>query len=70
MSTRHGRLSINLKENMREIFRPVEEYLTTIPRQASMEDQRKRDFLKTAVLSGWFKDKELELISQMVKLQA
>jgi len=59
----------DLIENMRDIFRSVEEYLSTAPRQSSMEDQRKRDFLKTAVLSGWFEDGELELIHQMIKVK-
>ncbi|MCP8311854.1 MAG: hypothetical protein L6M37_02740 [Candidatus Methylarchaceae archaeon HK02M1] len=67
--TTRKHLPQNLIEQMREIFRPVEEYLTTMPKRMSMEDQRKRDFLRTAELLG-FKDKELELIRQMVKLQA
>ncbi|MCP8305021.1 MAG: hypothetical protein H3Z50_06110 [archaeon] len=68
--TTRKHLPQNLIDQMREIFRPVEEYLSTTPKPASMEEQRKRDFLKTAVLSGWFKDGELDLIRQMIKLQA
>jgi len=68
--TTRKNLPESLMENMREIFRPAEEYLSTIPRLTSMEDQRKRDFLKTAELSGWFKDEELELIHQMTKVKA
>jgi len=58
--TTRKQLPQNLIDQMREIFRPVEKYLSITPRHTSIEDQRKRDFLKTAVLSGWFKDEELD----------
>ncbi len=63
--TTRKHLPTDLIDQMREIFRPVEEYLTTIPRQPSVENQLKRNFFGTAELLG-FKDKELELIHQKI----
>ena len=35
----------------------------------SIEEQRKRDFIKTTQLSGWFDEKGLELIRQTLKVK-
>ena len=65
--TTRKHLSETLIENMREAFMPAEEHLSTQPIPSSIEEQRKRDFLKTAELSGWFDEKGLELIRQILK---
>jgi len=57
----------SLLENMREAFLPSEEYLITQKPSKSIEEQRKRNFLKNVELSGWFDDKGLELIRQIIK---
>jgi len=65
--TTRKNLPESLIENMREAFKPAIEYLSTQPINKNRDEERKRDFLKTAELSGWFNDKELELIRQILK---
>ncbi|MCP8315374.1 MAG: hypothetical protein H3Z51_00730 [archaeon] len=65
--TTRKHLSETLLQNMREAFMPSVEYLSTQPVPSSIEEQRKRDFLKNAELSGWFDERGLELIRQILK---
>ncbi|MCP8308599.1 MAG: hypothetical protein H3Z53_11895 [archaeon] len=58
-----------LIENMRKQFEPAIQYLSTQLKPTSIEEQRKRDFIKTAELSGWFSNEELELIRQKLRVR-
>ncbi|MEM3382987.1 MAG: hypothetical protein QXL52_05625 [Nitrososphaerales archaeon] len=65
--TTRKHLPDSLIESMREVFKPAIEYLSTQPIATSIEEQRKKDFLKSAELSGLFDEKGLELIRQLLK---
>ncbi|MGQ9469977.1 MAG: hypothetical protein ACUVTD_09230, partial [Nitrososphaerales archaeon] len=65
--TTRKNLPESLMENMKEAFKTAIEYLSTQPITMNRNEERKRDFLKTAELSGWFNEKELELIRQILK---
>ena len=68
--TTRKNLPDSLIENMREAFKPTIEYLSTQPIATNRDEERKRDWLKAAELSGWFGEKELELIRQILKARS
>lgn len=65
--TTRKHLPDSIIENMRDAFKPSIAYLSTQPISTEIEEQRKRDFLKSAELSGWFDEKGLEQIRLILK---